>query len=336
VNARTLRLEVLAVLRRAIGFDAYVWLVTDPETSVGSAPLADVPCLPELPRLIRLKYLTTVNRWTTMITPVASLRQATGGDLARSLIWRDLLSRYETGDIATSVYRDRFGCWAFLDLWRTQKDPSFTATELEFLHSITGPVTTALRRSQAAAFAAGPADPARQQPSGGPVVLLLSPALKVRSQTPQTQRYLRLLVPPDSAAMPPVPAGAYNVGAQLLANEAGVDGNPPLARVHLSSGHWLTLRAGRMDSAQPAAERDIAVSIETTGSGGRLSLFTRACGLSSREAELLGHVVAGASTRDIAQLMFVSQNTVQDHLKSIFTKTDTRTRRALLARVLHT
>jgi hypothetical protein len=67
-DARALRLQVLAVLRRVIGFDAYVWLVTDPQTSVGSAPLADVPCLPELPRLIRLKYLTTVNRWTSMIT----------------------------------------------------------------------------------------------------------------------------------------------------------------------------------------------------------------------------------------------------------------------------
>jgi DNA-binding CsgD family transcriptional regulator len=335
-DARTLRLEVLAVLRRAIGFDAYVWLVTDPETSVGSAPLADVPCLPELPRLIRLKYLTPVNRWTSMITPVASLRQATGGDLARSLIWRDLLSRYQVGDIATSVCRDRFGCWAFLDLWRMQQGPSFATKELEFLHSITGPLTTALRHSQAAAFGADPADPVGRQPSAGPVVLLLSPALEVRSQTPQTQRYLQLLVPPDTAAMPPVPAGAYNVGAQLLANEAGVDRNPPVARVHLGGGYWLTLRADRMDSAQPAAERDIAVSIETTDSGGRLSLFTRACGLSSREAELLGHVVAGASTRDIAQLMFVSQNTVQDHLKSIFTKTGTRTRRALLARVLGT
>src|ERR1700744_5183427 len=105
-DARTLRLEGLTVLRRVIGFDACVGLLPDPETSVGSAPLADVPCLPELPRLIRLKYLTTVNRWTSMITPVASLRVATGGDLARSLVWRDLLRRYQVGDIATSVYRD--------------------------------------------------------------------------------------------------------------------------------------------------------------------------------------------------------------------------------------
>src|ERR1700744_4743049 len=118
-DARALRLQVLAGLRRAIAFDAYVWLLTDPETSVGAAPLADVPCLPELPRLIRLRYLTAVNRWTTLTTPVASLRRATGDDLTRSLMWRELLSKYQIGDIATSVHRDRFGCWAFLDLWRT-------------------------------------------------------------------------------------------------------------------------------------------------------------------------------------------------------------------------
>jgi hypothetical protein len=59
---RTLRLELLEELRRMVLFDAYAWVLTDPETSVGSSPLADVPCLPELPR--RLKYLTEVNRCT--------------------------------------------------------------------------------------------------------------------------------------------------------------------------------------------------------------------------------------------------------------------------------
>jgi DNA-binding CsgD family transcriptional regulator len=331
-DARTLRLEVLAVLRRVIGFDGYVWLVTDPETSVGSAPLADVPCLPELPRLIRLKYLTTVNRWTGMITPVASLHQATGGDLARSLMWRDLLCQYEITDIAASVHRDRFGCWAFLDLWRIQAPP-FSAADLEFLHGTAGPLTTALRRAQAAAFAAGGVG---EHAGAGPVVLVLSPALDVRAQTPQTQRYLRLLIPPQAAGQEPVPAGAYNVAAQLLAREAGVDANPPLARTHLGGGQWLTLRAARLDSAAPPTGRDIAVSIETTAPGGRSSLFARACGLTSRETELLNQLVTGAGTRDIARLMFLSEHTVQDHLKSIFAKTATRTRPTLVARVLGT
>jgi hypothetical protein len=107
----------------------------------------------------------------------------------------------------------------------------------------------------------------------------------VRAQTPPAQRYLRLLVPPEAADQSPVPAGAYNVGAQLLAREAGVDANPPRARVHLGGGRWLTLHAARMDAAQPAAERDIAVSIEITAPGDRLALFSKT-GTRTRQALL--------------------------------------------------
>jgi hypothetical protein len=59
----------------------------------------------------------------------------------------------------------------------------------------------------------------------------------------------------------------------VLATEAGVDDGPPLARVHLANGQWLTLRAARMDTAQPAHERDIAVSIESAAPAGRVSVF---------------------------------------------------------------
>ena len=331
-DARALRLQVLAVIRRVVGFDAYAWLITDPQTSVGSSPMADVPCLPVLPQLIRLKYLTIVNRWTGLPCGAASLWTATGGELSRSLMWRELLHNYQISDIASSAYRDRFGCWGFLDLWRAQAPP-FTEADIEFLSGIAGPVTEALRRSQARTFA--PATAADRLP-GGPVVLLLSPALDVRAQTPQTQRYLQILVPPDADDNAPVPAGAYNVAAQLLATEAGADSNPPLARVHLAGGRWLTLRAAWISSGQPAADRDIAVSIEPAAPYDRVAVFAPACGLSPRETQLLHHLVTGASTRDIARQMFVSENTVQDHLKSVFTKTTTRNRRSLLARALGT
>jgi DNA-binding CsgD family transcriptional regulator len=332
VDTRTLRLEVLGAIRRAAGFDAYAWLLTDPETSVGSSPLADVPCLPQLPQLIRLKYLTSVNRWTGLPSAVASLYEATGGALSQSLMWRELLCRYGVTDIASSVYRDRFGCWGFLDLWRTGTPP-FSAADIEFLGQIAGPVTTALRHGLARTFIPATGD----QMPGGPVVLLLSPGLVVRAQTPQTQRYLRVLVPPDPEDQTPVPAGAYNVAAQLLAAEAGVDDSPPTARVHLADGRWLTLRAARMEDAGQAPEdRDVAVSIEPSTAGDRVSVFARACGLSPRETELLHHLAGGAGTRDVARLMFVSENTVQDHLKSIFDKSAARSRRALLARALGT
>src|ERR1700757_4696032 len=257
-DARTLRLEVLDAIRRATGFDAYAWLLTDPETSVGSSPLADVPCLPQLPQLIGLKYLTAVNRWTILPCAAASLCGATGGALSQSLMWRELLCRYGVTDIASSVYRDRFGCWGFLDLWRSGA-PAFDEADIEFLGHIAGPVTAALRNGLARTFI--PAAGGDQKP-GGPVVLLLSPELVVRAQTPQTQRYLRVLIPPEPENQAPVPAGAYNVAAQLLATEAGVDGSPPVARVHLADGRWLTLRAARMDTSPGPAGGDVAVSIE--------------------------------------------------------------------------
>jgi len=327
-ETRDLRLAVLGEIRRAVGFDAYAWLLTDPETEVGCAPLADVPCLPELPRLIRLKYLTVVNRWTALDTPVALLRAATDEHPERSRIWRELLANYGVSDVASVVFRDRFGCWAFLDLWRIGAAARFTAAEAAFLSDVASPVTEALRRAQASTFdLVAPVTDRR-----GPVVLVLSAELEVRAQTAETEQYLRVLVPPE-ADRRPVPAGAYNVAAQLLALEAGADEHPAWARVHLSGGAWVTLRAARI-GGEPGAgtEQDIAVSIEVTPTAERVGLFARACGLTARESELLRILVAGSDTRAIAAEMFLSEHTVQDHLKSVFAKTSTRSRRNLLAR----
>jgi DNA-binding CsgD family transcriptional regulator len=331
-DERTLRRHVLDEIRRVVAFDWHVWLLTDPETSVGSAPLAEIPppLLVDLPRLIRLKYLTRVNRWTTLISPVASLSDATGGDLAQSLVWHELLSSHGVVDVASLVFTDRFGCWGFLDLWRTGAASSFTSDDLGFLARISDPVTTAIRRCQAATFATASAAH-RDWP--GPMVLLLSPELDMLGQTPETHEYLRLLMPPSDGHAP-VPAGAYNVAAQLLAVEAGVDSDPPSARVHLSDGLWLTLRGARIGHADPPGQRSIAVTIERASPDERMSLLARAYGLSARESEVLQHLMTGLDTREVARRMFLSEHTVQDHLKSIFSKTSVHSRRTLLSRAL--
>jgi DNA-binding CsgD family transcriptional regulator len=332
VDARTLRLELLEELNQIVPFDAYAWLLTDPQTSVGSSPLADVPCLPELPRLIRLKYLTEVNRWTHLRSPVALLAAVTGGDLSRSLVWRELLHRYDIVDVASVVFRDGYGCWGFLELWRNSMSGQFGSVEVAYLGDISGPVTTALRRSQARTFKG---QAAQLGPSRGPVMLLLSRHLDVLAQTAETQAYLRTLVPPDQDRSP-IPASAYNVAGQLLAAEAGIDSNAPMARVHLAGGRWLTLRAARMEDSRPPDARDIAVTLEDSSPAERAGLFAAAHGLTSRERELLNHLIRGVDTSELARLMFLSQHTVQDHLKSIFAKTSVHNRRTLLARVLGT
>lgn len=333
-DARVLRQQVLVEISQVVRFDAYVWLLTDPETSVGSAPLAGVPAplLPLLPRLIGLKYLSEVNRWTTLASPLATLHETTSGELSRSRLWRELLGSHGIVDIASCVFRDRFGCWGFLDLWRTGAGTHFTESEAAYLTSIVEVLTTALRRCQANTFVVRPM---RKTSRPGPVVLLLSPVLTVLGQTPQAHEYLRALVPPvDGRA--PIPASAYNVAAQLLALEADVDRNPPSARVHLSDGLWVSLQAARIGDAERSTERNIAVTIEEASPTERVSLFGRAFGLSPREIELLSHLMTGTDTKELARRMFLSEHTVQDHLKSIFSKTATRNRRSLLARALGT
>jgi DNA-binding CsgD family transcriptional regulator len=327
-----LRQAVLAEVRRVVDFDSHVFVLTDPETSVGAAPLADVPppVLPMLPRLIALKYRTAVNRWTAMESAVATLRATTGDDPARSLVWRELLAEQGVSDVASCVFRDRFGCWGFLDLWRA--GTPFTGPEVSYLDGIAATVTTALRRAQARTFVASAARPSA---APGPVVLLLSGELRVLGQTPQTHDYLRVLVPP-AQGRPPIPASAYNVAAQLLAVEDGVDANPARSRVHLADGLWLSLRAARLDAVEPGGERHIAVTIEEAASAERTVLFGRSHGLSARETEVMNHLRAGLDTRDVAARMHLSEHTVQDHLKSVFAKTGTRSRRTLLARATGT
>ena len=319
---------MLEEISRNVDFDAYVWLLTDPDTEVGSDPLADVPCLSELPELIRLKYSTATNRWTRLAKPVGRLHADTGGRPEQSLVWRELLYRYEVADVASVVFKDRFGCWAFLDLWRVGPERFFTDRDADYLGAIAPKVTETIRRCQAQSFTA--VQPA-QLPTG-PVVLVLSPDLHVKAQTAETEAYLRALVPPEGDRRP-IPAGAYNVGAQLLAQEAGVDAHPAKARVHLRAGAWLSLRAARM-AAYEVTTADIAVTIETASPAERMDLFSRAHGLSPREAELIAALARGSDTRQLSTDLYVSENTVQDHLKSIFTKTGARSRRALLARVL--
>lgn len=317
------RVAVLDELRDVIGFDAHVWIMTDPHTCVGSAPLAEVPCFPELPNAIRLKYLTAVNRWTRLLADGRTVASLSSGDRSESLIWRELLSRYDIGDVASSVYADRFGCWGFLDLWRTESSGAFSAEDCAFLDSLARPVTAALRNCVASTFIA----PALAHPRRlGPIVLMLEDTLQVQSQTEASQDWLSALLPAEPGRSP-VPASAYNVAGQLLAVENTVDDHPASARIHLGEGFWVTARGARLGEA-------ITVTLEESSPYERLDLYSRACGLSHREAELLGHLASGGDTRAVAKRMHVSENTVQDHLKSVFDKTGARNRATLLGRAL--
>ncbi|MDP3712665.1 MAG: helix-turn-helix transcriptional regulator [Mycobacteriales bacterium] len=320
VDERALRVAVLDLLVPELRLDAWAWLLTDPVTAVGTSPVAVVPWFSELPAQVRWKYLSPVNRWTGLRGAVARLHDATGGDLAQSDVWREVLRSHGVVDAASVVLQDRWGTWGFLELWRCAPTAPFDPHDAALLTEVAPVLTAALRRLVATAFD-GPTDSA-----AAPVVLVLDDQLDVRAQTPQTEALLRRLLPvPPGAA--PVPAVAYNAAAQLLALEAGVDVGAASARLGVGEGRWITARATRLGS-------DIAVVLSPATGAERLEVFVRATGLSDREGELVGHLVEGCDTREVAARMVLSEHTVQDHLKAVFDKSGVRSRRALLARAL--
>ncbi len=322
-DGRELRRAVLEAVRRSVGFDAHAWLLTDPETEVGSSPLAEVPCVERLPELIGLKYRTTTHRWTGLASDRA-VSLATAEDNGGP--WRDFLREYGVHDVASVVFRDRWGCWGFLDLWRSTGP--FRTAELAALSSVLPIVTGALRESQARLFDR----PAAEQAHHRPGVMLLGPDLSLRRQTAGAEDHLRALLPTEKDRRP-VPAIAYNVAAQLLAVEAGVSDQRPETRVAIDPGQWWTFRAARLETPVDQTS-DIAVTIERTAARDRLELFCRAHQLTDREVEILRCLADGEDTRAVAGRLHLSEFTVQDHLKSVFAKTGVNSRRALLARAL--
>jgi len=311
LDAKELRERALIELRRTVPFDAHVWTLTDPVTRVGTSPLADIPGLswPELPALVRARYLSEGTRWTDLTSTCVAT-------------WR------HTAEVLTAVFADRFGCWAWLDLWRTS-GPPFTSGERDLIAAVVPALTAALRKAQARTFATAPST----TPPAAPAVLVLGADLQVRVGTPAARDALHRLNPPDDPAVveQAIPAAAYNLAAALVAAENGVPVGPPWSRVHLGAGRWVTLRAART-----APDDGIAVTIEEATPAERLEIFALAHGLTPREREVLAELVTGTDSRHLARRLVLSEHTVNDHIKAILAKTGAPTRPTLLARVAGT
>ena len=173
-----------------------------------------------------------------------------------------------------------------------------------------------------------------QESIDGPGLVLLNDAFEVETSSASGKHWLAEIGAHEQPDIGVLPASVYAVAARLRALEQSASPGPelmPRARVRTPSGRWMIVHATRLSDAERRGR--IAVIIEPAHPAEIAPLIVRAYDLSPREREITQQVIRGLSTTEIAEQLFISANTVQDHLKAIFSKVGVSSRRELVARI---
>lgn len=251
---------------------------------------------------------------------ISTLYEATGGDPSSSPRWQANMQMGGDQELIVSL-RTRTGeAWGALGLYREPDRPLFDKAEQQFLSAIAPRLAHGVRRALLVGEATDPDD------QDAPGLVVLSAAGEVESRTPGVDRWLADLPDADLTAGR-MPTAVRSVAAQAL--QPG-PGKVAMARVLSRNGTWVVLHGARLDGT---GEGRVAVIVEPAHPARIYPLLMAAFGLTDRERDVTRLVLQGASTAEIGAEMVISTHTVQQHLKSIFEKTDVRSRRELVGRV---
>jgi len=327
LDVDALRLEAVEELRRAIGFDLWCAPLVDPDSLIPYRPVVSdaLPFGALLPRFLvqdqRAREINSRAMLARTRDGVCLLSAATRGDLARSARWRDCARPAGVGDELRASVADEHGCWASFEALRASDDPPFEAEDASLMRDAARILARRLRQTSVAAGGA------RGVEAGQTGVLLMDDDLEPRGFTQAARDWFSLLRARERAEPTTLPTHVYAVVGRLLAAEAGDDPRRPArVRVRTGDGRWAIVEAARMDGSATA----IAVTVHGATAEDVLALVARAHGLSARERELVALVLEGLDTRQLAERMFISRYTVQDHLKSVFEKLRVHSRRELV------
>jgi DNA-binding CsgD family transcriptional regulator len=97
-----------------------------------------------------------------------------------------------------------------------------------------------------------------------------------------------------------------------------------VALLFAALGIWLGLRLTR--PAERLIIREVPVPVPANGEFVVNSASVQKLGLTPRELEILSLIAGGLSTREIAERIYVSENTVKTHSANLFSKLNARRR----------
>lgn len=317
--------EALPQLRRVIGFDAGGLALNDPASNLPVEVVTDSPVYRVIePRFWRNEFgVPDLNKFADLAhgpRRVAVLSEAAGSDcLARSARSDELLAPVGLGgdELRAALVLDG-SCWGYLCLHRSSDAGPFALDE------DVGWTTAVLASLALASRAVWTAGPWPSPSHGGPGTLVVSQTGERQSWTPGAERWLTQL---GDQATTVLHALVARLGSPAT-NPSGPD-RAVRAHVRTPAGTWVELYGERLSGPRG----DIAITLQAAHPANLAPLLMAANGLSTRERDVARLVLDGLSTAGIAQGLFISEYTVQDHLRAIFAKVGVRSRRQLAVRL---
>jgi DNA-binding CsgD family transcriptional regulator len=329
--------EVIERLRRVVPFEAYCASTKDPATGFITHGLAeDMGGADDIFWSLERLYFDhhqSVRRMADTHQPVALLSETTGGDLERSTRYAEYLRPLGLAYEMCGAFTSGGYLWGSMDLTRESGSPDFESREANLLRRIAPHLGNGLKMA-----ALRMQTTVEEGATDVPGVLTIDYRGSVVQHTPAAERWLRDLEDLGSGwrEWEGLPRAVRTVSLSLrraLSPERDRDQESvPSLRARARSGRWLTLY-GSLTEATPERGAETVIIIEPTKPEELLPFSMSAYGLSPREEELVKLVVRGLSTMRISRALFISEHTVQNHLRSVFEKVGVRSRGELVKRL---
>jgi len=321
--------ESSEVLASALSYyDEPCWYTVDPASLLITSHYN--PQMPELPpEWLAMEYYDAddVNKVADVArspSGLSTLHEATGGDPSGSPRWQANITYGGDQELIAALRTTSGETWGALGLYRETGAHMFDRSEQQFLREAAPHLAQGARRSLLFGEATDPEGPQ------APGLLVLTEGWKVESTTPGVEQWLNDL-PDGDADVGRLPSAVMSVAGRALRTvRPGEPAEVAMARVLTRSGTWVVLHGAALQSG---TDRRVAVIIEPAHPARITSLLMSAYGLTDRERDVTRLVLQGCSTSEIAADMIVSPHTVQQHLKSVFDKTQVRSRRDLVGKV---
>ncbi|TFD57275.1 LuxR family transcriptional regulator [Cryobacterium suzukii] len=259
---------------------------------------------------------------------ISTLHEATGGDPSGTRRWQQNMEMGGDQELIAGLRTRSGDVWGALGLYREPDRPMFNEPEKRFVKAITPYLAEGARRALMVGEATDPEGP------HAPGLIVLNERWEIESTTPGVAEWLADFPGADKSAGQ-LPAAIQAVAGQAMHSFQDPDhpGEIAVSRVLSRRGTWMVLHGAPLLTG---TERRVAVIVEPAHSALIYPLLMSAYGLTERERDVTRLVLEGQSTEQVADSLFVSANTVQQHLKSIFDKTGVRSRRDLVAKIFYT